>query len=129
MGAQLPIQTADDTGTPLRAYTPTTAFAPDARGHFSAEVFAEAADRIWQSMRQSTNDVPDAVATLVADALELTSGARIRDQARLARQMLLWHQACPPQQARDLTVAALADRAGALRRSVSRRRLEGSPGE
>jgi CRP-like cAMP-binding protein len=129
MGAHLPIRTADDTDAPPRAFTPVIAFTPDARGHFSAEVFAEAADRIRQSMRQSTNDAPEAVATLVADALELASGERIRDQARLARQMLLWHQACPPEQARDLTVAALADRAGALRRSVSRRRIEGGAGE
>jgi CRP-like cAMP-binding protein len=129
MGAHQPIPTMDNADVRPRAFTPTTTFAPDARGHFSAEVFAEAADRIRQSMRQSTNDAPEAVATLVADALELTSGERIRDQARLARQMLLWHQACPPEQARDLTVAALADRAGALRRSVSRRRLEGGAGE
>jgi CRP-like cAMP-binding protein len=129
MGAHLPIRTADATDARPRAFTPAVAFTPDARGHFSAEVFAEAADRIRQSMRQSANDAPETVATLVADALELTSGERIRDQARLARQMLLWHQACPPEQARDLTVAALADRAGALRRSVSRRHLEGSPGE
>ena len=115
MGAQLPI--------------PTNAFAPDARGHLSAEIFAEAAERIQRSVRQRTTDAPVAVATLVADALERTSGARIRDQARLARQMLLWHHACPPDQARDLTVAALADRAGALRRSVARRRPEGGPGE
>jgi hypothetical protein len=114
MGAHLPIRTADGA---------------DARGHFSAEVFAEAAECIQRSMRQSANDAPEAVATLVADALERTSGERIRDQARLARQMLLWHHACPPEQARDLTVAALADRAGALRRSVSRRLLEGGAGE
>jgi CRP-like cAMP-binding protein len=129
MGAYLPIPTADDADTPLRADTPATSFTPDARGHFSAEVFAEAAKRIQRSLRQSANDAPVTVATLVADALELTSGERIRDQARLARQMLLWHRACPPEQARDLTVAALADRAGALRRSVSRRRPEASPGE
>lgn len=129
MGAHLPIRTANDAEACAHAFTPTIAFTPDARGHISADVFAEAAERIQRSMRQSAAGAPVAVAALIVDALEQTSGERIRDQARLARQMLLWHQACPPEQARDLTVAALADRAGALRRSVSRRRLERGSGK
>jgi hypothetical protein len=95
----------------------------------TADVLADAAERIHRSMRQGTNDAPAAVASLVAEALEQASGERIRDQAQLARQMVLWHRTCPPEQARTLTVAALADRAGALRRSVSRRRLERGAGE
>lgn len=111
MGAHTPIRNADESDAPARA------------------IFAEAAERIQRSARQSAADAPLAIATLVADTLEQTSGERIRDQARLARQMLLWHHDCPPEQARTLTVAALADRAGALRRSVSRRRLERGAGE
>jgi len=122
MGAQIPIPTVDDSDAWLRALVPTIAFDPDARGHFSVEIFAEAADRIRRSVRRRTTDAT--VAALVADTLERVSGARIRDQARLARQMLLWHHACAPAQARSLTVAALADRAGALRRSAAKRRLE-----
>ena len=121
MGAHLPIPTLDDAGVPSHALT------PDAHGHSSAQLFAQAAERIGQSMWQGAANAP--VAALVAEVLERTSGARIRDQARLARQMLLWHHACPPEQARDLTVAAFADRAGALRRSVSRRRLERGAGK
>ena len=128
MGAHLPIPTVNDAGTSPRAFAPTTALTPDARGHFSAEIFAEAAERIRQ-LRQGTADAPADVAALVADALERTCGKRIRDQTRLARQMLLWHHACPPERARDLIVAALADRAGALRRSTARRWLERGPGK
>lgn len=114
MGAHLSIPTARDA---------------DARGPFSAATFAEVAERIQRSVRHGAVEAPVAIATLVADTLERTSGERIRDQARLARQMLLWHHSCPPEQARTLTVAALADRASALRRSISRRRLERGPGE
>jgi hypothetical protein len=117
MGAYLPIPIADDARACRGACAP------------GAEIFAEVADRIQRSMRQGTAEAPVAIGVLVADALEHASGARIRDQARLARQMLLWHNACPPEQARALTVAALADRAGALRRSVPRRRHEGGAGE
>jgi len=101
----------------------------DAPDPCSAGIFVEAAERIQSSLRQSANDAPVAIAALIADAVEQSSGERIRDQARLARQMLLWHHDCPPERARTLTVAALADRAGALRRSVARRRLQSGAGE
>ena len=93
------------------------------------DVLTDAAERIHRSMRQGTADAPAAVASLVAEALEQASGERIRDQAQLARQMVLWHRAFSPERARSLTVAALADRAGALRRSVLHRRLERGAGE
>lgn len=101
----------------------------EAHGPCAAGIFVEAAERIQYSLGQSVNDAPMAIAALVADAVERSSGERIRDQARLARQMLLWHHDYPPDRARTLTVAALADRAGALRRSVARRRLERGAGE
>ena len=95
----------------------------------AADVLTDAAERIHRSMRQDTAGAPAAVATLVAEALEQASGERIRDQSQLARQMLLWHHSCAPDRARSLTVAALADRAGALRRSAARRRIERGAGE
>jgi len=101
----------------------------DAPDPCSPGIFVEAAERIQSSLRKSANDAPVAIAALIADAVEQSSGERIRDQARLARQMLLWHHDCPPERARTLTVAALADRAGALRRSVARRRLQSGAGE
>lgn len=101
----------------------------DASGPGCSQIFVEAAERIQRSLGKCANEAPTAIAALVADAVERSSGERIRDQARLARQMLLWHHDCPPDRARTLTVAALADRAGALRRSVARRRLQSGAGE
>jgi len=102
---------------------------PAAATSVSAEIFAEAAERIRRSVRRGVGDAPDAIAALIVDTLERTSGVRVRDRTHLARQLLLWHRTYPPDQARELTVAALADRANALRRSVSRRRRECGAGE
>jgi hypothetical protein len=101
----------------------------DAGDPGSRQIFVEVAERIQRSLCQGATNAPMEIAALVADAVERTSGERIRDQARLARQMLLWHHDCPPERARTLTVAALADRVGALRRSVARRRLQGGSGK
>ena len=107
-------------------FAPTTAYVPDRKGRFTAEMFAEAAGRIQRSLRQHPAESPAAVAAMVVDTIEQASGVRISDQARLARQLMLWQGCCPPARAQELTRDALADRAGALRRSAAVRGAEGS---
>jgi hypothetical protein len=117
---------ADGAGNPSTrtqrngVFAPRHRFSAVARDGRSRDILGEAADRIQRSLREDANTVsPATVGMLLGEAIERASGTRITDQARLAAQVLLWHGEGDPSRARHLTVAALADRAGAIRRSAA----------